>query len=446
MGILGTKENDRLRMARFSSRLLACVLFLFLAGCVVNPATGRRDLALIPISTAQEIEIGQKTFPRAVQQMGGEIVDPVLSAYVERVGQSLGRVSHRPDLPYRFVVVNDSTPNAFALPGGFIGITRGLLLHMENEAQLAAVLGHEVGHVTARHSVQGLQRGALYGVALGVLGGVTGEASYGPLAQQAGELTAALLDRSHSREQERESDRLGIDYMVLAGYDPRGAVQLQEIFFRMEGGSDARWIQGLFRTHPFSRDRMVANEQYILTRYPGAMDSPALALGQASFYAATADLRSIRSAYDLYDRARRLESENRTNEAIATYLQAAAAAPSEPLIHTGLGMAYLRAGNYRAARPYLEQAVRLQGEYHLSRSGLGYAYLQLNEPARAVGHLEKAMELLPTLQSAFLLAESYEKTGEREKAIGLYRAVAQADPQGRLGREAARRIDVLTEV
>jgi beta-barrel assembly-enhancing protease len=440
-------KSGKMKISILLKGATGILLALFLASCAVNPATGRRDLALIPISTSQEIEIGEKTFPRAIQQMGGEITDPVLSAYVDRVGQSLGRVSHRPDLPYRFVVVNDSTPNAFALPGGFIGITRGLLLHMENEAQLAAVLGHEVGHVTARHAVQGLQRGALYGVALSVIGGVVaGEGSYGPLAQQAGELTAALLDRSHSREQERESDRLGIDYMIVAGYDPRGAVQLQEIFYRMEGGRDSRWLSGLFRTHPFSRDRMIANEEYVRMRYPDALDSASLSLGRESFDVALTDLRRIRQGYELYDRARSLERENRIKEAIVAYLDAATAAPSEPLILTGLGMAYLRAENHRAARPYLEQAVRLQGEYHLSRSGLGYAYLQQNEPERAVVHLEKAMELLPTVQSAFLLAESYEKTGEKEKAIVLYRAVAQADPQGRLGRAAEERLQVLTRV
>ena len=124
-----------------SSRLMrtACLLllpFLVLAGlsgCAVNPATGRTELALIPVSTSQEIAIGEKTFPQAVQQMGGEYPDPRLAAYVNQVGQRLGRVSQRPDLPFQFKVVNDSTPNAFALPGGFIAITRGLLVNLDNE-------------------------------------------------------------------------------------------------------------------------------------------------------------------------------------------------------------------------------------------------------------------------------------------------------------------------
>ena len=149
--------------------LWPCLTLAGLAGCAVNPATGRTELALIPVSTSQEIAIGEKTFPQAVQQMGGEYPDARLAAYVNQVGLRLGRASQRPDLPYQFKVVNDSTPNAFALPGGFIAITRGLLINMDNEAQLAAILGHEIGHVTARHAVQGLQRGALLNVALSVL-------------------------------------------------------------------------------------------------------------------------------------------------------------------------------------------------------------------------------------------------------------------------------------
>jgi beta-barrel assembly-enhancing protease len=427
-------------MKKFFPALMA---LLSLAGCAVNPATGQRQLAIIPISTEQEIEIGEKTFPQAVQQMGGEYDDPALAAYIDGVGQRLARVSHRPDLPYRFKVVNDSSPNAFALPGGFIGISRGLLVNLDNEAQLAAVLGHEVGHVTARHSVQALQRGATFNIALAVLGGVTGEAAYGPLAQQAGQLTAALLDRSYSREQERESDRLGIDYMVQAGYNPAGAVQLQEFFYRMEGGGEPRWASGLFRTHPFSRDRMVANESYIQSNYPQALASPAYSLHAESFQTAVARLHQTREGYDLYDQARQLESKGETARAIAVYLQAASAAPDESLILTGLGMAYLRAEDHRSARPHLARAVQHNGGYFLSRMGLGYAYLQQGDPARAVKELEASMKLLPTLQGAFLLAEGYEKTGETQKALELYQAVADADPRGKLGQTAAERARAL---
>ncbi|MBE0598642.1 MAG: M48 family metalloprotease, partial [Desulfuromonadales bacterium] len=142
---------------------------VLLASCAVNPVTGRQELALLQVSPAEEVALGEKAFPQALQQMGGELGDPQLAAYVDKVGQRLARLSERPDLPWKFQVVNDGTPNAFALPGGFIGISRGLLQQLENEAQLASVLGHEIAHVTARHSVQGMQRGALLNVGLAVL-------------------------------------------------------------------------------------------------------------------------------------------------------------------------------------------------------------------------------------------------------------------------------------
>lgn len=434
-----------IRQKRTVAFLLWPILALVgLTGCAVNPATGRTELALIPVPTSQEISIGEKTFPQAVQQMGGEYPDARLAAYVNQVGLRLGRASQRPDLPYQFKVVNDSTPNAFALPGGFIAITRGLLVNMDNEAQLAAILGHEIGHVTARHAVQGIQRGALLNAALSVLSGATGDTAYGPLAQQAGELSAALLDRSYSREQERESDRLGIDYMVLSAYDPQGAVQVQEFFYRqIEGGAKPVWLTGLFRTHPFSKERMLANAEYIRSRYAQTLNNPNYLLRPETLQSATARLRQSRRGYELYDEARQMEAAGNLSQAVTVYLQAAAAAPDESLILTGLGMAYLKAEDAGSARLHLARAVQLDGNYYLSRMGLGYALLKKGDNPGAVGELEASMKLLPTLQGSYLLAEGYEKTGQPQKARELYRAVAQADPDGKLGRSAAERLRAL---
>ncbi len=415
-----------------------------LAACAVNPVTGKNELALTQVSPAEEITLGEQAFPQAVQKMGGAYPDADLSAYVDRVGHALARLSERPDLPWQFRVINDSSPNAFAMPGGFIGVTRGLLGHLQNEAQLAAVLGHEIGHVTARHSVQGMQRGSLLNLSLAVLSGVAGEASYGPLAQQAGQLAATLVDRSYSREQEREADLLGIDYMVRAGYDPQGAAQVQEFFYRqLEGGAEPDWVSGIFRTHPFSKERMLDNEQYIRSRYPQAHGA-GFRLGREPFQAAVAALRLEEPAFELYEQARHLEAKGETSKAIATYFQAATAAPDEALILTGLGMAYLRSEDPAAARPHLARAVKLDGAYYLSHLGLGYVFLQQGDKQRAVTELEAGMQLLPTLQGGFLLAEAYEKAGERQKAIALYQDVAKADPQGKLGRAAAGRLQAIS--
>jgi predicted Zn-dependent protease len=143
--------------------LLALVLLV--AGCAVNPVTGQRQLALI--SEAQEIEMGRQVAEDAARQMG-LVDDPALQAYVERLGMAMARASERPNLPWSFRVVDDPTPNAFAAPGGYIFVTRGLLGLMRNEAELMSVLGHEIGHVTARHSVTMLSRAQLAQIGLGI--------------------------------------------------------------------------------------------------------------------------------------------------------------------------------------------------------------------------------------------------------------------------------------
>lgn len=414
------------------------LMLLVLVGCAVNPVTGRQELALMAVSTQQEIELGEKTYPKVLQKMGGNFQDPELDRYLQQVGMKLARASHRPELPYRFNVANDSTPNAFALPGGPIAISRGLLVGIDNEAQLAAIIGHEIGHVTARHAVQGMQRGAMLGLGMSVLSGATGSTSYGPLAQQAGQLAAGLINNTYSREQESESDRLGIDYLVKAGYNPLGAVQVQEYFYRqIEKGANPNWLTGLFRTHPFSRDRMLANEEYARSRYPREMGTAPF--NRDAFQQATLRLRQLQPGYELYDQARKQEAGGDLRGAIATYLNAAALSPDQPLILTGLGMAYLKAEDPTTARQHLARAVQLEPAYYQSRLGLGYIYLEQGRNEAAVEQLEQSLDLLPTAQGAFLLADGYSRQGKKQQAYELYQQVAEADPEGQLGKAAAAR-------
>jgi predicted Zn-dependent protease len=435
------KGVDTMRIPHTRFMLFAALALLFVSGCAVNPVTGRQELALFSISASQEVKLGQEAFPKAVQQMGGEYDDPTLAAYVNGVGSRLAKVAERPELPYEFKVLNDSTPNAFALPGGFVAITRGLLVNLENEAQLAAVLGHEIGHVTARDSVQGMQRGALLNLGLSVLSAATGSSGYGTLTQQAGQLAAGLLDNSFSREQERQADRLGVDYMVRAGYNPRGSVQLQEFFYRtVEGGAEPMWLTGLFRTHPFSKERMQDLRAYIAERYLLQQNDPRFIFNEQPFQRAIADLKKTSEGYELYDKAREQEAGGDVSGAIATYLQAAVKAPDQALILTRLGMAYLHTGDVRAARPHLVRAVQLDDGYYLSRLGLGMVYLELDDVPGAVGHLEKSMDLLPTDRGGYLLALGYEKQGRTAEAIDLYRQVAKASPDSKVGQAAAQKV------
>lgn len=416
------------------------LLLLLLAGCAVNPVTGRNELALMTVTPEQEVQLGKESFAQAVQTMGGIYPDAALNAYVDRVGRRVTAHSHRPELKYSFKVVNDSSPNAFALPGGFIAISRGLLINLENEAQLAAVLGHEIGHVTARHSVQGMQRSTLLNAAVG-LAGIAGGEEYGKLASQIGGVTANLIDKRYSREQESESDLLGIDYMVQAGYAPQGAIQLQEIFYRkIDNGQNADWLNGLFRSHPFSVERLEANRNYVASHYPGSRGG--YGLDAASYRRAIAPLLQTREAYELYDQARELEAKGRLDVAIETYHKAMQQAPEHALLLNGLGMAYLRKEDYIPAKRYLIKAVNVDPDYYQSRMGLGYLYLKDKRPADAVPHLQASLELKPTTQAAYLLGEAEEALGNIDKAQQLFQAVAEAD-SGKLGQAARAKLQGL---
>ena len=229
---------------------LACILA---AGCAVNPVTGRRQLALI--SEAQEIQIGRQASQEVAQTLG-LVEDQALQQYVQRVGQQLARESERPDLPWSFGVVDDPTPNAFALPGGFIFLTRGMMNLMESEAELAAVLGHEIGHVTARHSVTQISRAQLAQLGLG-LGSIffPGAAqTFGGLAQTG----MQLLFLRYSRDAERQADELGFRYALREGYEVREMDDIFATLLRVGEASGRSSLPSWLSSHPAEPERIRA--------------------------------------------------------------------------------------------------------------------------------------------------------------------------------------------
>jgi predicted Zn-dependent protease len=235
-------------------RLLALSLLLALSACVHNPVTGRRQFSLV--SQKDEIEIGQQG-AQDVRQSIGLLPNPQLQEYVGQVGKSLAAKSERPNLPWSFQVLDDPTVNAFALPGGPIFVTRGILAHMNSEAELAAVLGHEIGHVTARHSAGQLTRAQLAQLGLG-LGMVLSPdlAKYGELASAG----LGLLLLKYGRDAETQADELGLRYMLNERYDPREMVDLFQMLSRVsgeEGGRLPTWLS----THPNPGDRLKETQQ-----------------------------------------------------------------------------------------------------------------------------------------------------------------------------------------
>lgn len=251
-----TTTGRRLRSLALAV-VLAAAPAAGLVGCGENPATGRRQLALVP--EAQEIEIGRDA-SRAVAESLGLVRDPALQEYVQSLGARLAAASERPHLPWTFRVVDDPTPNAFALPGGYVFVTRGLLTLLTSEAELASVLGHEIGHVTARHSVNQISKAQLaeLGLGLGVrwfpnLERLAGVASVG--------LELAFL--KYGRDAERQADALGFRYAVGQQYDPREMadvfVALQRENARAGRGTLPNWLA----SHPAEPERIAAVQRRI---------------------------------------------------------------------------------------------------------------------------------------------------------------------------------------
>jgi predicted Zn-dependent protease len=219
------------------------VLLAFAAGCATNPVTGKREITLV--SEAQEIAMGQQADAEVRREMG-VYDDPELQRYVSDIGYKLAKLSHRPNLPWQFAVVDHPAVNAFALPGGFIYITRGILPYLEDEAELAGVLGHEIAHVTARHSAQQATR-AMLGQ-----GAMIGLSIFVPATQPFGDVGSAglgVLFMKFGRDDEREADRVGIDYAAKGGWDPTGVPGLLQTLARMDELSE-RGVPNWLSTHP----------------------------------------------------------------------------------------------------------------------------------------------------------------------------------------------------
>ncbi len=233
---------------------LALILLLVtggvgLHGCAVNPVTGERQFVLF--TEGQEIQMGRAA-DQDITAALGEYDDPELQRWVDAMGQEMAAISERPDLPWTFRVLDDPTINAFALPGGYIYVTRGILSHMNSDAELAGVLGHEIGHVTARHGITRVSRAQIAELGLGI--GMILAPDLRPLGQAAG-AGLQLLFLRNSREAEREADDLGLGYMSERDYDPRAVARVFEMLGRASGAEDGERIPGFLSTHPDPLER-----------------------------------------------------------------------------------------------------------------------------------------------------------------------------------------------
>lgn len=241
--------------------LTPLMLLMLLAGCATNPVSKKPEFVMM--SEKQELELGQRAAAQVAKQMPLLPEDDPLVQYVNEVGQKVAAVSDRPELYYRFHVVDDKTINAFALPGGYIYIYRGLLVHLNSEAELAAVLGHEIGHVTARHAVERYTQAQAYRLGMAVA------SIFVPIPQAIGQISdliAMATIQGFGRKDELQADELSIRYITRAGYDPHATIRILQTLKRLEDiriketkdetGKAPEIYHGAFASHPATEKRI----------------------------------------------------------------------------------------------------------------------------------------------------------------------------------------------
>lgn len=255
-------------MTRIFALVLAAMIGFSGLGCTTNPATGQQQFNML--STSQEIEIGSEASPQFLDTYGGPIPSQQIISYVSNLGAQLAAQSERPDLPWEFNVVDSSVINAFALPGGKVFISRGLLVKMTNEAQLAGVLGHEIGHVTAQHIGQQMSRQQIVQAVIAV-GAATAGQDYSQYVQLLGGVAGQGYLLKYGRDQESQADDLGLRYMSRLGYNPYAQLQVLEILRDASGGASP---PEFLSTHPAPDTRLRRVKAILDSEYSSQRNAP----------------------------------------------------------------------------------------------------------------------------------------------------------------------------
>jgi predicted Zn-dependent protease len=392
--------------------------FLFLSACSVNPVTGKTEIMMV--STAQEIDMGKQNYVPTQQSQGGAYdVDPELTRYVQRVGSQVASQSGVA-LPYQFVVLNNSVPNAWALPGGKIAINRGLLTELKSEAELAAVLGHEAVHAAARHTAKQISRSQIMQAGVAATTIAARDSNYGNLFAGGAAMAAKLSLSKYGRSAELESDFYGMQYMSKAGYDPQGAVALQETFVRLSEGRQSDWLSGLFASHPPSRERVDANIATAAALPKGGEQ------GVAAFQAVMRKTMSTIPAYEAYDKGRSALAEEKFGEALSLANKALGQYDEEAHFHALRGDIRFAEHKYDMAITNYNRAISRRDSffyYHLQR---GIANKELGRTDSAVTDLSRSLELMPTAPAHFALGGIAEERGDMQEAIEHYKVVAKS--------------------
>jgi predicted Zn-dependent protease len=391
------------------------------------------------VSEEEEIQVDKQYSPLQFSSDYGTVRDKALSEYVSDVGKSMSSRTHRPKMPYSFRVVNATYVNAYAFPGGSIACTRGILLDLDNEAQLAALLGHELGHVNARHTAQQMSKGSITQVFVGglsVLAGVAG-GGLGQVAAQLGTIGAGALLASYSRDNEREADALGMEYMVKAGYDPKGMVGLMDML-RSLNKSKPSAIELMFSTHPMSDERYATAVKRAKEDYPKAASLPVY---RERYLDNTERLRAQKEAIEEMQKGEQLMAKEKFKEAESHFRKALREAPEDYAGLVMMATCQLVQKDYREGLRYAEEAQsvypREAQAHHLS----GFAKIQTKDYEGAYEEFSTCEKLLPANpNSIFFKGYALEGMRNREGSGREYTRYLKIVQEGDYAQHAYKRL------
>lgn len=397
----------------------------WVVGCATNPVTGESQFMLV--SEKQEISLDKERSPHQFSADYGTTQDNQLNTYVSRTGSRLAGRTHRPHMPYSFRVVNANYVNAYAFPGGSIGITRGIMLKMRNEGELAALIGHELGHVNARHTAEILSKGQLTNLLVGGLAIAGQSVGYGDLAAQLGMLGSGALLASYSRDNERQADALGMQYMVKGGYGPDGMVGLMDVLNRMNKGRHG-YSELLFSTHPMSSERYDSAINTARTTYASAKRQP---LYSERYMDNTAGLRRIKGAIENMQQGETEMGQKNYSAAQELFRKALKQTPRD---YTGLVLmakCQLVQKKLDAAQSYLNTARQVYPQEGQAQYLDGYVQLKNKKYDTAISRFDAYDKMLPgNANIIFFKGLAYEGKGVRKSAADHYYKYLQAVNQG----------------
>jgi len=410
-----------------------------LTGCATNPVTGKRQLMML--SEDQEIAVDKENSPHQFSADYGALQDTTLNDYIDRTGKKIAARTHRTDMPYSFRGVNATYVNAYAFPGGSIACTRGILLSLDNEAELAALLGHELGHVNARHTGARMSKGMLVQGLVAVAGVAvaagTDSAALGGLTAGAGSIAAGALLAKYSRDDERQADALGIEYMVRSNYNTEGMVGLMDVL-RSLSKRKPNALELMFSTHPMSDERYKTAVETAGTKYGSAKSFP---LHRERYMDHTAKLRPMKEAIEEMQNGEKAMAKKDFPTAEEHFRKALKEAPED---YAGLCMmskCLMAQKKHKQARRYAERAKHVYPEEALAHHLSGITKLTRKDFGRAYEDFSSYEKLLPgNPTTIFLEAYSLERMGRRRDAAVEYNRYLGIVSQGDQARYAYGRL------